>query len=148
MQKRVTYGFSPELLMYDSGDLVGSPFMVLGFIAGIHVTNSDTLQLKTVITSIHQAHAATTQKRRHSDVKDYFREIYAEKFGETFIPDSTIAADVSLQIVKLADKLHSKMKSLPLSPSTFECLFHGDLNPNNLLRHNESVYFIDWEPAR
>jgi len=163
LQKRVTYdfspvesklliklngSFSPKLFIYDSGKTVGFPFMVLSFIDGKHLADLNAEQLKIVLKTIKQVHESTKQNLRHPELKDYYIEIYKEKFGNKFIPDTSTETNISSQMASLADKLHNKINSLPSTATSFECLIHGDLNPNNLLWVNNNVYFIDWELAR
>lgn len=163
LQKRAIYDFSPNeskllqqlngvyaprLLIYDSGELVGSPFMVQEYINGVHIKNLEISHIETVKNTIEQIHFNTKQKPRFEKIKCYYDEIYKEKFGSRFnqIHETDIIKKSTIN--KLSDSLHSSLDNISDLPVDHECLIHGDLNHANLIWQENCVFFIDWELSR
>lgn len=163
LQKRATYdfspiefkllkhlngAFSPKLLIYDSGELAGFPFMVQCFIDGNQIDELNVNLVGILKKTIETIHEKTKQVPRYLNIKDYYYEIYKEKFGDLFNSELIPEIPVKSKVIKLADILHLKLDNLSQQEPQFECLIHGDLNPTNLLWKNDEVYLIDWELSR
>ena len=84
--------------------------------------------------------------KKYNDYKQYFIEIYEEKFGSGIEELRNYVEFDS--IVEHLDNLQNRILHIQELKEFSECLIHGDLNYSNLLWQDGSVSIIDWELSR